>query len=302
MTATNFSTTILVGKSPTEVFNAINNVRAWWSEEVEGNTDKLNEEWSYHYQDVHRCNMKIVEFIPDKKIVWQVMDNFFSFTKDKSEWIGNKIIFEIAEKNNQTELQFTQVGLVPEYECYDICQGAWKTYIQKSLYSLITTGKGQPNGKDNPQTEDERELTANFTTTFFVDQTPEDVFNAINNVGAWWEGEIKGNSKNLNDEFEYRMLDIHYSKQKVVELIPNEKVVWHVTDSNLSSFQDKHEWNGTKIIFEIKEINGKTQLRFTHVGLVPDFQCYGDCSGAWGMLVEQSLFSLITTGRGKKVF
>lgn len=201
-----------------------------------------------------------------------------------------------------TQLRFTQEGLVPEYECYDMCQGAWTTYIQKSLLSLITTGKGQPNGKEKSQTEDEANLIANFTTTFFVDQTPGEVFNAINNVGAWWQGEIKGDSKKVNDEFEYRMADIHYSKQKVAELIKNERVVWLVTDSNLSSFRNKSEWNGTKILFEIKSINGKTQVRFTHIGLVPEFQCFGDCSGAWEMLVKESLFSLITTGKGKKVF
>jgi len=302
MTTTDFSTTILVKNSPEEVFNAINNVRGWWSEEIEGSTNKLNDEWNYHYQDVHKCKMKIVEFIPNKKIVWLVMDNFFSFTTHKSEWNGNKIIFEITEKKNQTQLKFTQVGLVPEYECYDICQGAWTTYITKSLRNLIATGIGKPNGKDKPQTEDEKELTANFSTTFFVNQKPEEVFSAINNVSGWWQGEIKGSSKKLNDEFEYNMLDIHYSKQKLVEIITNEKIVWLVTDSNLSSFKNKKEWNGTKIIFEIKEINGKTQMRFTHIGLVPKFECYSDCSGAWGMLVEQSLFSLITTGKGKKVF
>jgi len=302
MTTTDFTTTILVDNSPSEVFNAINNVRGWWSEEIEGDTNKLNEVWNYHYQDVHRCKMKIVEFIPNKKVVWLVMDNHFSFTKDKDEWKGNKIIFEISDKGNQTQLLFTQEGLVPEYECYDICEGAWNTYIQKSLRSLITTGSGQPNGKDKPQTEDEMKLATSFTTTFFVNQTAEDVFDAISNVRDWWQGEIKGNSKKLNDEFEYHMLDIHFSKQKVVEIIPNEKVVWLVTDSNLSSFNDKKEWDGTKIIFDITEINGKTQLRFTHMGLIPKFECYGDCSGAWGMLVEQSLFSLITTGKGKKVF
>lgn len=258
MTTTDFTTTILVDNSPSEVFNAINNVRGWWSEEIEGDTNKLNDEWSYHYQDVHHCKMKIVEFIPNKKVVWLVMDNHFSFTKDKTEWKGNKIIFEITEKENQTQLQFTQEGLVPEYECYDICQGAWNTYIQKSLRSLITTGSGQPNGKDKPQTEDEMKLTSSFTTTFFVNQTPEEVFNAINNVSGWWQGEVKGSSKKLNDEFEYRMLDIHFSKQKLVEIIPNEKVVWLITESNLSSFKDMQEWNGTKVIFEIKEINGKT--------------------------------------------
>ena len=192
--------------------------------------------------------------------------------------------------------------MVPELECYDICQGAWTTYIQKSLFSLITTGKGLPNGKDKPQTEDEKRLTANFTTTYFVNQTPEEVFKAINNVSKWWQGEIKGSTTQLNDEFEYRMPGIHFSKQKLVELIPNEKVVWLVIESNLNSFKNKEEWNGTKIIFEISEINGKTQMRFTHLGLVPKFQCYGDCSGAWEMLVQQSLFSLITTGKGKKVF
>lgn len=302
MNSQSFTTTIVVDNSPSEVFNAITNVRGWWSEEIEGSTNKLNDEWNYHYQDVHRSKMKIVELIPDKKVVWLVMDNYFSFTKDKNEWNGNKLVFEITEKGNQTQLQFTQVGLVPEYECYDICQNAWTTYIQKSLYSLITTGKGQPNGKEKPQTEDEASLTGNFTTTFFVDQSPEEVFNAINNVSEWWQGEIKGSSKKINDEFEYRMPGIHFSKQKVIEIIPNEKLAWLVTDSNLGSFQDKQEWNGTKIIFDIKEINGKTQLRFTHIGLVPQFQCYDDCSGAWEMLVQQSLFSLITTGIGQEVF
>lgn len=303
MTTTDFTTTILVDNSPAEVFNAINNVCGWWSEQIEGSTNKLNEEWTYHYQDVHRCKMKIAEFIPNKKVVWLVMDNYFSFTKDKSEWKGNKIIFEITKKDNQTQLQFTQVGLIPEYECYDICQGAWTTYIQKSLRNLITTGKGQPNGKDNPQTEDERKLTTlNFTTTFFVNQTPKEVFNAVNNVSGWWQGQIEGSTKKLNDEFDYRMQEFHFSKQKLVEFIPDEKVVWLVTDSNLNSFKDKSEWTGTKIIFEISEINNKTQLRFTHFGLVPQIECYGNCSNAWEQLVQQSLFSLITTGKGKKVF
>mgnify|MGYP000196218270 CR=1 FL=1 len=159
MTPSNYTITILVDHSEKDVFKAINNVRGWWSEEIEGSTNKLNDEWTYHYQNTHRCKIKIVEFIPNKKVVWLVMDNYFSFTKDKSEWKGNKIIFEITAKENQTQLQFTQEGLVPEYECYDICQNAWSTYIQKSLYSLITAGIGQPNSKDKSQTEDEKKLT-----------------------------------------------------------------------------------------------------------------------------------------------
>lgn len=144
----NFTTTILVDQTPEETFNAINNVRGWWSEEIEGNTNKLNEEWMYHYKDIHLCKMKIVELIPHKKVVWLVMDNHFSFTKDKNEWKGTKIIFEISEEGNKTKILFTHLGLVPEYECYDICNEGWSNYISNSLRSLITTGKGQPNPKE----------------------------------------------------------------------------------------------------------------------------------------------------------
>ena len=133
LTQSNFTTSILVDQSPNEVFNAIINVRGWWSEEIVGNTTKLNDEFEYHYEDVHRTKIKLVEVIPNQKVVWQVLDNYFSFTKDKNEWIGNKIIFEISKKGDKTQLRLTQEGLVPEYECYDICQKAWSTYIQKSL-------------------------------------------------------------------------------------------------------------------------------------------------------------------------
>ncbi|MBK9732326.1 MAG: SRPBCC domain-containing protein [Chitinophagaceae bacterium] len=145
----NFTTTILVDNTPEEVFNAINNVRGWWSENIDGNTDKPDAEFLYHYKDVHICKMKIIEMVPGKKVVWLVLENQFNFTKDQSEWKGNKIFFEISEKDNQTQLQFTQSGLTPEYECYNVCQDAWTSYIQGSIKDLITTGKGKPNTKED---------------------------------------------------------------------------------------------------------------------------------------------------------
>lgn len=303
MSSSNFTTTIVVDNTAKEVYDAINNVRGWWSEEIVGNTETLNEEWDYHYQDAHRCKMKIVELIPNEKVVWLVLDNYFSFTKDKSEWIGDTIVFEITEKDNKRQLQVTQVGLTSENECYDICENAWTTYVHKSLYNLITTGKGHPNSSENPQTEDEKNLTTNnFTTTFFVDQSPQEVYAAINNVRGWWQGEIDGNTDKVDAEFTYRMDPHHYSKQQITELIPNEKVVWYVIESEINFVNNKSEWTGTKIVFDIKEINNKTQVRFTHIGLAPYIECYGDCSNAWQRLMQESLVSLITTGQGTKVF
>jgi len=153
MKTSDYTTTLLVDQSPKEVFNAVNNVRGWWSEEIEGNTNKLNEEFKYHYIDVHNCTMKIIEMIADKKVVWLVMDNYFNFTKDKNEWKGNKIIFDISIVDNKTQLHFTHLGLVPEYECFEVCFDAWTGYVQNSLKNLITTGKGQPNPKEGKSLE-----------------------------------------------------------------------------------------------------------------------------------------------------
>ena len=144
--------------------------------------------------------------------------------------------------------------------------------------------------------------TSDFTTSIQVDQSPNEVFNAINNVAGWWQGEIIGNSTKLNEEFTYQMEEFHFSKQKVVEIIPDKKIVWLVTESKLNFIQDKSEWTGTTIVFEISKINNKTQIQFTHKGLVPKVECYKDCSNGWSALIQKSLFSFITTGKGKKVF
>ncbi|WP_166923591.1 SRPBCC family protein [Flavobacterium poyangense] len=158
MSAKDFTTTLLMDHSPEAVFNAITNVRGWWSEEIEGNTTQLNEVFNYHYEDVHRCKIKLIEVIPNQKIVWLIEENYFKFTEDKKEWTGTKPTFEINKKEDKTELRFTHVGLVPDYECFEICRDSWTNYIQNSLKNLITTGKGQPNGKDKPQTENEKRL------------------------------------------------------------------------------------------------------------------------------------------------
>jgi hypothetical protein len=144
-----FSTALLITQTPTEVFDAINNVRGWWSESIEGITDQLNAEFLQYYRDIHIAKMKIVEFIPDKKVIWLVLDSRFNFTKVKSEWKETKICFEISRKGNKTQLLFTHLGLVPQYECYDVCNDAWNDLINISLRGLITTGKGHANPKED---------------------------------------------------------------------------------------------------------------------------------------------------------
>lgn len=148
MKTQSFTTTIAVDQTPEQVFNAITNLRGWWSEEIDGNTDQLHEEFAYHYQDVHFAKIKLIEVAPGKKVVWHVVYNRFNFTNDPTEWTDTKLIFEIAEKNGKTQMRFTHDGLTSECQCYDVCHEGWTNYIKKSLYNLITTGKGQPNPKE----------------------------------------------------------------------------------------------------------------------------------------------------------
>jgi Activator of Hsp90 ATPase homolog 1-like protein len=141
-----------------------------------------------------------------------------------------------------------------------------------------------------------------FTTTLLVDQSPTEVFNAINNVRGWWQGEITGNTTGLHDEFTYQMADFHITRQKIVALVPDEKIEWLVTESSINFIADKNAWLNTIIRFEIDTVGDQTRLTFTHHGLVPAVACYGACSDGWSQLIHKSLWSLITVGKGVEVF
>jgi Uncharacterized conserved protein len=139
-----FRTSFTVNQSPAEVYQAVTNVRGWWSEDIEGDTDRLGV-FKYRYKDVHRCTIRIAELEPNRKVVWRIEDNYFSFVKDLTEWVNTEVVFEIVDHGDRTELLFTHDGLVPANECYSACSDGWTTYINGSLHDLIAYGKGKPN-------------------------------------------------------------------------------------------------------------------------------------------------------------
>ncbi|HEX8040051.1 MAG TPA: SRPBCC domain-containing protein [Chryseosolibacter sp.] len=143
-----FTTTIFVNQSPAAAFGAIKNFRGWWSEEIEGHTAVPDETFFYHYKDIHLCKMQLVEVVPEKRLVYRVVENEFSFVEDKTEWVGTHLVFDISKEGGKTRVTFTHDGLVPDYECYQVCNDAWSTYIGSSLKNYIETGKGSPNPKD----------------------------------------------------------------------------------------------------------------------------------------------------------
>ena len=109
---------------------------------MEGSSQKLNDEFTVWFGDVHISKQKLVEVIPDKKVVWLVTDSKLNFVKDKSEWTNTKISFKLSSRDNKTQISFTHFGLVPSVECYNSCIQGWDHYIKGSLFKLLTEGKG----------------------------------------------------------------------------------------------------------------------------------------------------------------
>lgn len=145
-------------------------------------------------------------------------------------------------------------------------------------------------------------INRDFKTTLLLNATPHEVYEAVNRTNDWWQGDIVGNTDALQSLFRYTMGDVHYSEQKIVALVPDQKVMWQITNSQLSFTKIKNEWTGTSICFEISKEGNQTKLVFTHVGLSPKLECYEACSNAWEQLIQKSLKSLITTGKGVDVF
>ncbi len=140
MSGPSFSTSFEVDRSPAEVFAAINDVRGWWSGEIDGKTDELGAEFTYRYEDVHYSKQRITELLPVRKVVWLALDSYLRFVENKTEWSGTQISFEIEPKDGHTDVRFTHTGLTPECECFDACSGAWSFYMNESLRNFISTG------------------------------------------------------------------------------------------------------------------------------------------------------------------
>ena len=135
----------------------------------------------------------------------------------------------------------------------------------------------------------------NFTTSFTVDQSPEDVFAAINDVRGWWTGVpgVDGPTCTLGDEFVYRFEPHHESRQKIVELVPGKRIAWHVVEASINFVKNRSEWTGTTIVFDIVRTGEKTEVRFSHEGLNPAIECFDSCSNAWSGYINGRLRDLI---------
>src|SRR4051812_25062463 len=116
MSDNDYTAVITVDAGRQEAFAAAVNLRGWWSEEIDGDTDRLGAEFTYNYMDTHRCRMRVTEYVPGRRVAWQVLENYFVFT-DGTEWQGTTVEIDIAEQDGRTEVCLTHRGLVAQFDC-----------------------------------------------------------------------------------------------------------------------------------------------------------------------------------------
>ena len=138
-----------------------------------------------------------------------------------------------------------------------------------------------------------------FTATIQISQPPPVVFARLKDVSRWWGGaDLAGRTAEVGDTFTVIHGDAHYSKQRVMEVVPDSRIVWLVTESKLNWLEkDKSEWTGTQMIFEITAEDELTRLRFTHEGLTRSKECYARCAEGWTMVIAEWLSDFITKNK-----
>lgn len=116
-------------------------------------------------------------------------------------------------------------------------------------------------------------------------------------VSEWWTPDLEGRSANEGDEFTVHFGDT-FVTFKVTGIHPDQKISWLVINSYLPGLKDKTEWDGTSMLWEFEADGQATKINFTHLGLIPEIECYDNCTKGWNFFFKESLYKLLTTGKG----
>jgi uncharacterized protein YndB with AHSA1/START domain len=281
--------TLELPKTPDQVFTDLVDLRKWWPEDYIGEEIRPDTEFVLKTGDGHVSNNKVVEFVPDKRLVW--LTTASQRKSDGFDWSGTKFIFDLAPKGDHTELTFTYDGVVLEDQLETLVKVCDRC-VKEMFYSFAV------NGIAKQVVTDREAANKSFAAVIEVTNSPQEIFQRITaDVAKWWGGkDLSGRSINLNDEFVVNHPGAHYSKQQLVEVVPDKRVVWLVTASRLSWLKNQEEWTDTRMVFEISSRSHSHLLHFTHEGLIPAKESYARCSEGWNMVIKDWLYTLIMYG------
>lgn len=127
-----------IKSSPARAYHALKErqlLAGWWTTDVRGAFD-VGSVIEFHFGTSGRIDMKVIEQVPDRRVVWQVVDG-------PGEWIGSKVSFELKPDGDYTTVFFRHQGWKEPSELMHHCSTKWATFLM-SLKSLVETGTGTP--------------------------------------------------------------------------------------------------------------------------------------------------------------
>ena len=141
----NYQKNVTVNKSVSEIYTAITqHIQDWWSNDLAGAAERPGDRFTIAFGKTQKT-FEILEAVPDERVVWKCVKAYINMASltNKAEWEGTKMIWEVNPKKTGATLHFSHEGLTPDFECYNVCEAGWDTFLA-SLQSYINTGKGMP--------------------------------------------------------------------------------------------------------------------------------------------------------------
>lgn len=233
--------------SSEEIFAALLHVSKWWGfEDLEGQSKALDDVFTITHPGAHYSKQVVTAYERAKRLIWSITESQMPWLSNPQEWTGTRLIFELSPG----QLCFTHEGLTPDLECYSRVSEGWHEVIETNFLNYLERHK----------------IRTRYSVSVDFKRTAAEVFKKICNAGKWWPEMMEGSAEALNDEFVFKSGDAHFSKNKVVEFILDQKVTWLTTASRRA--QDDFNWNNTRFIFELTPDNDRCNLRFTYDGWV----------------------------------
>ncbi|MDF1697945.1 MAG: hypothetical protein P1U56_19010 [Saprospiraceae bacterium] len=120
-------------------------VDQWWGK-VDNSISKIGDEFSIYFGETE-WRFKIIEYVPFEKITWHCIKATHihgDLIDIEEEWLNSKMYWKILDRNGETEISFSHIGLTPALNCFDVCRKGWDFFISTSLKNYLDSGKGNP--------------------------------------------------------------------------------------------------------------------------------------------------------------
>jgi uncharacterized protein YndB with AHSA1/START domain len=142
-----YQQSLIVKASPSVIYSVLTTsqgMRSWWTQDCDVGT-KIGDLIRVRFGGTHK-EMCIELLEPNREVRWLCSGAHINldWLTRKDEWVGTQIAFHLtAEGDGNTRLDFEHIGLVPSFECYDLCDNGWR-YFLNSLQQFAETGAGTP--------------------------------------------------------------------------------------------------------------------------------------------------------------